>query len=76
MRGKPVCDGHRLTVPRFRAVAVALLFGILTSACAARAAQFGDFAQAGLTYVKASEAAIDGAETASIRANNATLVKT
>ena len=75
MRGKAIRDGHRLTVRRFPAVAVALLLGIVTSACAARVTQFGDFAQAGLTYVKASEAVIDEAGTASIRANNATLVK-
>ena len=75
MRTKAIRDGHPLTVSRFPAVAVALLLGIVGSACAARVTQFGDFAQAGLTYVKASEAVIDEAGTASIRANNATLVK-
>jgi hypothetical protein len=75
MRGKVVGVDH-LTVRRFTSVALALLLGIVTSACAARVTQFGDFAQAGLTYVKASEAVIDEAGTASIRANNATLVKT
>jgi hypothetical protein len=75
MRGKAVHDRHPLTVGRFPPVAVALLLGIVTSACAARATQFGDFAQAGLTYVKASEVVIDEAGTASIRANNAILVK-
>jgi len=59
----------------FPVIAVALILGIVTSACAARITQFGDFAQAGLTYVKASEAVIDDAGVASIRANNATLVK-
>jgi len=59
----------------FPVIAVALILGIVTSACAARITQFGDFAQAGLTYVKASEAVIDDAGVASIRANNVTLVK-
>ena len=75
MRAKVVRDGHRLTVRCFPALAVALLLGVVTSACAARVTQFGDFAQAGLSYVKASEAVIDEAGTASIRSNNATLVK-
>jgi len=59
----------------FPVIAVALILGIVTSACAARITQFGDFAQAGLRYVKASEAVIDDAGVASIRANNVTLVK-
>lgn len=75
MRGQAVREGHRVTVRSFPAVAVALLLGCVTTACAARVTQFGDFAQAGLTYVKASEVVIDEAGTASIRANNVTLVR-
>lgn len=76
MRDKALRDGRRPTVRPFPAVAAALLFCVVTSGCAARVTQFGDFAQAGLTYVKASEVVIDDAGTASIRANNAVLVKT
>jgi len=75
MRGNAAREGHRPVVRRLPAVAAVLLLGIVTSACAARVSQFGNFAQAGLTYVKASEVVIDEAGTATIRANNVTLVK-
>src|SRR5262245_53813210 len=68
-------SGQGVGMRRVPTVAVALLLSIVTSACAARVSQFGNFAQAGLTYVKASEVVIDEAGTATIRANNVTLVK-
>ncbi len=76
MRGTAVRGGHRVPVRRLPAAVVALHLAVAASGCAARATQFSDFAQAGLAYVKASEAVIDEAGTASIKANNVTLVRT
>ena len=76
MRDRVMVQGNRPALRRAHAAATMLLAGVVTSACTARVAQFGDFAQAGTAYVKASEAVLDEAGTASIRANNATVIKT
>jgi hypothetical protein len=56
------------------AVVAPLLAACGSAACAARTTQFHDFATAGVTYVKASEAVLEEAGTSAIGADSAILV--
>jgi hypothetical protein len=61
-------------VAAFAPLSVVLLT-LISTACAARVTQFHDFATAGVSYQRASDAVLDDAGTAAIRADNAVLVR-